>query len=411
MSSASELSDSEDLPSVPFLARRRDVLVLSSDSEGEGGSKLLAPPQRTFGGTKSRVPQPRPRVQNPRVQNPRVPLAPPQAKKGKKNQETVTVLIDPGVLQDGCGGQVLSALQTQETPCVIQAQTIPRSITWSRSSADSNGEGIGQEEAEVLILLPGEEFVTMVHNWKKEPLGGNSKETLHNFVARVTASKSWKVPTLVVMEMEKYFSGGKKLSRKKQKEPTGGGVPGNGKKRLNKQKESSETPPTLGRVEVEEALMDFQLHTGTHLWFLETWKEFADFVCQFSKAVAEAPTKRQRDISSFSFYLDGEWAGGVRVERCGKGHLEVWRRQIQQFNRISVDIANAVVAAYPSPQLLVKAYRCCRTEEERQNLLSDILVRRGEGVTSTSRRVGPEVSKRIYLQITSKEPELSLEFT
>ncbi|KAE8576807.1 hypothetical protein XENTR_v10004325 [Xenopus tropicalis] len=400
MSSGSELSDSEDLPSVPFLSRR-EVLLVSSDSEGEGGPKPLAPPQRTIGG----------RAAPAKLRKPRVPGGGPQPKKGKKGQETVTVLIDPGILQNGCGGQVLSALQAQETPCVIQSQAIPRSITWSRSSADGNEEGLSQEEAEVLILLPGEEFVTMVQNLKKEPLGGSSRETLHNFVARVTAGKSWKVPTLVIMEMEKYFSGGKKLSRKKQKEPLGGEVPGNGKKRLGKRKESPETLPTLTRVEVEEVLMDFQLHTGTHVWFLETWKEFADFVCQFSKAVSEAPTKRQRDNTSFSFYLDGEWAGGVRVERCGKGHLEVWRRQIQQFNRISVDIANAVVAAYPSPHLLVKAYRCCRTEEERQNLLSDILVRRGEGVTSTSRRVGPEISKRIYLQMTSKEPELSLELT
>ncbi|MEE6508160.1 hypothetical protein FKM82_019518 [Ascaphus truei] len=129
----------------------------------------------------------------------------------------------------------------------------------------------------------------------------------------------------------------------------------------------------------------------------------------FSKAVTEAPAKRQRDNAAFSFYMDGEWAGGVRVDRGGKGLLEVWRRQMQQFNRVSGEIANAVVATYPSPQLLAQAYRRCRTEAERHNLLADVLVRRGEGVTSTSRRVGPEVSKRMFLQMTSAQPELSLE--
>ncbi|CAI9569673.1 unnamed protein product [Staurois parvus] len=101
--------------------------------------------------------------------------------------------------------------------------------------------------------------------------------------------------------------------------------------------------------------------------------------------------------------------GGVRVEKCGKGLLEVWKRQIQQFNRVSVEVASAVVAAYPSPQLLIKAYRHCQTNAERHGLLSDILVRRGEGVASTSRRVGPELSKRIYLQFTNSQPELSLD--
>ncbi|PIO13105.1 hypothetical protein AB205_0142610 [Aquarana catesbeiana] len=56
-----------------------------------------------------------------------------------------------------------------------------------------------------------------------------------------------------------------------------------------------------------------------------------------------------------------------------------------------------------------EAYRNCQTNAERHSLLSDLLVRRGEGVTSTSRRVGPELSKRIYLQFTSLQPELSLD--
>uniref|UniRef100_A0A8C5R3A0 ERCC4 domain-containing protein n=1 Tax=Leptobrachium leishanense TaxID=445787 RepID=A0A8C5R3A0_9ANUR len=163
---------------------------------------------------------------------------------------------------------------------------------------------------------------------------------------------------------------------------------------------------------IQMKMIDFQLLVGFRVRFVETWKEFADFVCMFNKAVAEAPDKIQRNNSSkYSFYIDGEWAGGARVERCGKGLLEVWKRQIQQFNRVSVEIANAVVAAYPSPHALIQAYNYCDTESQRHNLLSNILVRRGEGVTSTSRHIGKEISKRIYLQLTSLDPELLLEFT
>ncbi|KAM4691209.1 crossover junction endonuclease EME1 [Rhinophrynus dorsalis] len=417
MSSLSD-SDSEDLPPVPFLSRRDvtsrpDVMVLSSDSDEEQplplSSRLLgAPSSKNLGAPSSK------NLGGPASRN----LAPttscvlpgaPQNKKGKKNPDIVTVLIDPGLLQGGCGGQVLSCLQAQDTQCVIQTQPVPHSITWSRTSGDTEAEGSCQEEADILVLVPGEEFVTMVQNSKKDPDG--SKETLHSFVGRVKAGRPWKVPTLVIMEMEKYFKGNKSLSRKRLREAVAGEASGNGKKRLCKRKEVHESLPLLTRVDVEETLMELQLCTGVHVWFLETWKEFADFVCMFTKAVTEAPTKRQRDNCSFSFYLDGEWAGGVRVDRCGKGLLDVWRRQVQQFNRVSVEIASAVVAEYPSPQLLVQAYHRCHTEEERYNLLSDILVRRGQGVTSTSRRVGPEMSKRIYQQMMSREPELSLELS
>lgn len=97
------------------------------------------------------------------------------------------------------------------------------------------------------------------------------------------------------------------------------------------------------------------------------------------------------------------------MDQAGRGLALVWRRQIQQLNRVSSEMASAIADAYPSPQLLVQAYQRCVSEQERQNLLADIQVRRGEGVTSTSRRVGPELSRRIYLQMTTGQPDLILD--
>ncbi|KAM8945893.1 structure-specific endonuclease subunit EME1 [Pelodytes ibericus] len=293
----------------------------------------------------------------------------------------------PGLLQGGQGRQVLSALQVHHTTCVIQTQPVVRSITWKRMPGHVEGEDPCQEDFEMVILVPAEEFVAMVQNQRKVPQSDYSNETLRRFV---TISKACIMPTMVILEMEKYFRGHKDKTRKRLK--------------VNQEE------PCLTRVQVEEAVIDIQLHMGLHIWFLETWDEFADFACMFSKAVAEAPAKKQRN-NSLSFYLDGDWAGGVRVERGGKGLLGVWMRQIQQFNRVSMEIANAVVVAYSSPQILIKAYNSCATETERYNMLSDIIVRRGEGITSTHRRVGLDISKRIYVQFTSLDPELLLDLS
>ncbi|GAA6067903.1 crossover junction endonuclease EME1, partial [Tachysurus ichikawai] len=62
----------------------------------------------------------------------------------------------------------------------------------------------------------------------------------------------------------------------------------------------------------------------------------------------------ERDKTGFSFCLESEWAGGQKVERTGKGLLQVWKRQIQQLNRVSADMATAILSAYPSPQLLIQ---------------------------------------------------------
>lgn len=60
---------------------------------------------------------------------------------------------------------------------------------------------------------------------------------------------------------------------------------------------------------------------------------------------------------------------------------------------------------------LKQAYGRCRTEREKLSLLSDVLIRRGEGVTSTTRRVGPELSKRLFLLMTSTDPQQVLDST
>lgn len=46
------------------------------------------------------------------------------------------------------------------------------------------------------------------------------------------------------------------------------------------------------------------------------------------------------------------------MDRSGRGLALVWRRQIQQLNRVSLEMASAVVDAYPSPQLLIQVCHC-----------------------------------------------------
>uniref|UniRef100_A0A8W8J9W7 Crossover junction endonuclease EME1 n=1 Tax=Magallana gigas TaxID=29159 RepID=A0A8W8J9W7_MAGGI len=124
------------------------------------------------------------------------------------------------------------------------------------------------------------------------------------------------------------------------------------------------------------------------VYLLETSEEPAEFVRTFSKAVAEKPAKKDR--LQTAFFDDG--VSTVKVDKNGQGLLKVWKQQLLQFKNISPDIADAIVHAYPSPHSLM---------EEQEKLLENIVVRRGAGVLETSRRVGKEMSRRIYTLVTS----------
>ncbi|NWH65659.1 EME1 endonuclease, partial [Geococcyx californianus] len=157
--------------------------------------------------------------------------------------------------------------------------------------------------------------------------------------------------------------------------------------------------------------VDLHLDKQVQVSIFESWEELGEFTMMFTKAVAEAPYKREQENTGFSFCLEKSWCGGVKVDHFGNGLFEVWKRQIQQFNRVSVEMAEAVVSAYPSPLLLIEAYNKCSSEQERVNMLANIPVHRGDGVTATCRRIGPELSRRIYLQMTSLDPDLCLDVT
>nr|XP_035932150.1 crossover junction endonuclease EME1 isoform X2 [Halichoerus grypus] len=311
------------------------------------------------------------------------------------------------LLQTEGGGQLLGALQSMECRCVIEAQAVPCSITWRRRAAPSEVDGQEDwvEEPTVLVLLPAEAFVSMVQNFKQGSVGGTEKgkETLRSFVTDATARAAGKALSLVIVDQEKRFSAPNPPRRRKQ------GVADREQAKEKQRRPEANTGCMVSRVDVEEALVDLQLYTQAQARTVQSWKELADFACAFTKAVAETPFKKLRDQTSFSFCLESDWAGGAKVDRAGRGLALVWRRQIQQLNRVSLEMASAIVDTYPSPQLLVQAYRRCLSEQERQNLLADIQVRRGEGVTATSRRVGPELSRRIYLQMTALQPDLSLD--
>ncbi|XP_047687828.1 crossover junction endonuclease EME1 isoform X2 [Prionailurus viverrinus] len=319
----------------------------------------------------------------------------------------IIVGLDPVLLQMEGGGQLLGALQSMECRCVIEAQAVPCSITWRRRAGlAEDGEEGWVEEPMVLVLLLAEAFVSMVYKFKQGSLGDSEKgkETLRSFVTDTAARTAGKALSLVIVDQEKCFSAPHLPRRRKR------GVANReqAKERKRRQPDAS-AGQMVSRVDVEEALVDLQLYTEAQARIVQSWKELADFACAFTKAVAEAPFKKLRDQTSFSFCLESDWAGGAKVDRAGRGLALVWRRQIQQLNRVSLDMASAIVDTYPSPQRLVQAYRQCFSEQERQNLLADIQVRRGEGVTSTSRRVGPELSRRIYLQMTTLQPALSLD--
>ncbi|KAG5194919.1 hypothetical protein JEQ12_012208 [Ovis aries] len=167
------------------------------------------------------------------------------------------------------------------------------------------------------------------------------------------------------------------------------------------------TEAAVGWPEVEEALVHLQLWANVDVLLVASWQELSQHVCAFTKALAQRPFKQARESGAFPFCTSGRWTAGERVARDGMGLRGAWWRQVRQFNRVSPAVADAVVSAFPSPRLLQQAYEACGTEQERLALLADLPVKTGK--RAPPRRVGPDLSRRICLFLTTTDPDLLLD--
>ncbi|XP_060071395.1 crossover junction endonuclease EME1-like [Ylistrum balloti] len=321
------------------------------------------------------------------------------------------VILDTHLVNDlGLGASIFKSCESLGVQCVAEPQTIPFTITWQRTVTEFK---VTEEKVDtwtrqtvednVLTLIPTSDFVQFVENFKQAQMGQDQGQaTLKKYIQTLQQYYQHKHVTAAVLGMEKYFREQKTVIQRKHKET----VRSKEMREPSRPKKTKkgETNTLVSKMDVEEAIVETQLQTGTMVHMVESNEEFADIVKSFTKAVAEKPAKKDRLESVFSFHEDG--TTGVRVDKSGHGLLKVWKQQLLQFKNISPDIADAVLAEYPSPYLLYKALTECTDETSASRLLENIVVRRGTGVLGTTRRIGKEMSRRIYLFLTSRNPNV-----
>ncbi|XP_044160737.1 probable crossover junction endonuclease EME2 [Bufo gargarizans] len=331
----------------------------------------------------------------------------------------MTVQLDAALLQDAGCEDLLDSLRTAGYNYSIEPHSAPYSVTWRREMPGdwTCVEGLELcrgEEDEMLILVDPKDFLTSVRCFIQAPVTSSNTETMGPAFGFGKKYPNKKI-TLVILGLPEYRRC-QRLSHKMERHSLEG-----------KARRDLEDSWVTWR-QIDEALVFLQLYYNMEVLNLETWKQFGQHVCAVTKSVAQRPFRRHWEAQSYSFCTSaGSWRGwGPRGSLTGLPL--VWRRQIQQLNRVSPAMAAAVTEAYPSPQLLMQAYAACNTEREKLSLLSDLRVPRNTGATEgedpdddasstlgkepaagKERRIGPDISRRIWLFMTATNPELVLD--
>ncbi|XP_051274374.1 probable crossover junction endonuclease EME2 isoform X2 [Dicentrarchus labrax] len=300
----------------------------------------------------------------------------------------LTVCVDPALLQQDGSDILLDTLAAFEWKFSIESQQLPHSITWTRDLPQGDDGKGSVEEEQVVLVLDLTDFMDMVVSVKKMLDSEGEEVGVGSFLSPLLEClnrDAKKVVTLLVTDSQPDY----------RTDACG----------VHLLDETLQSKLGMEDLDIEEVLVYLQLSKNISLVFLDGWQEVTNHVCAVTKALSKRPFKLLTERAELPFCVDGSWASGVRVERDGSGLIGVWTKQIQQLNRVSPAVASTVTAAYPSPQLLLQAYQSLGSEEDRKGLLAGLLVKSG----GKERRIGPEISARVYRSLTAQNPQLVLD--
>ncbi|XP_025421030.1 crossover junction endonuclease EME1 isoform X1 [Sipha flava] len=284
----------------------------------------------------------------------------------KECMKYITVHIDVNLQNQGYSEQIISEIQSTDVKYKIESNTsVSHSVTWSRQISDTNSE-----DESFMLLIWDFEFV------KKLILSDQLIEKI-NFI-KIYKSQLSIIIHCTTDELKKTRS--KKNSQ-------------------------------LSRSDMLKSLEQMLLSCSISFRFIENKNEISLAILYYTKSIAQKPfklNKYKEEQDGCNWYASGHTKNCISVDKNGTGLSQLWRQMLSQFPLCTLEISEAISSVYTSPITLLKAYENCRSRLEGETLLQDIPVRRGFGPLASNRRIGPELSKKIYIFFTDNTGSTTL---
>jgi len=133
-------------------------------------------------------------------------------------------------------------------------------------------------------------------------------------------------------------------------------------------------------------------------------QDFLALLQRYTKAIAEAPYKKQRNetLGGFKKYLANDKKQCVKVDQ-GNGYGRLWQQHLNRLPMVTLEVAESIIAQYPCPKKLIDHFASDPTAVQ---TLADMKIKRCNGPQPlhTERRIGNVLSNKLYTLYNSKDP-------
>ncbi|KAF5269376.1 hypothetical protein FQA39_LY08768 [Lamprigera yunnana] len=299
----------------------------------------------------------------------------------------ITAKLDSNIINEKYTGEILNSLQALGVDFKFESQIIPNTIMWISKSQpqiiDSETQ-IHKKDTEVdqvLLIMNWKELIELIHS-----------NTLLTHIDSIKSILNKKKIFILIYGIQGYFNYYKRQSQKELKNDTKGN---------SKIDTMYENVPKVSRKQLEYALTELQILQLCCHQFLENSKDMGEMVGHLTKSIALIPYKlaKYQKQQQLDWFISGDNKDCVNVDKNGNGLKRLWQQQLVTFPLTRLEHAEAIMAKYPSLKSLIE--ECNKVNEKGEQFLKDLPIRRAAGPLTTVRKLGPELSKKVYTYFTA----------
>lgn len=167
---------------------------------------------------------------------------------------------------------------------------------------------------------------------------------------------------------------------------------------------------SIGETDLQELRLMLELELKRkhpdwkfHLEFYEKTVDIVQAVVRYTLSIAQfAPKQKVLSSTGLDWAINMDKERAVDPTKSRNDLTQLWINQLQQFSQITLPIAKAIAAEYPSPCALLDQYRNLSVKEG-EELLAELYVQR-----NLKRHIGSNISKKIHCFMTCKEPSVHI---
>lgn len=302
------------------------------------------------------------------IQKRKIQLEQERATRPGECNKFLTALVNKDLTQAHSGSKIREKLGEADIKVEVISNSLPNTITWKRAInkkiITDDGkviefDNVENDEPYLLMIIGAEEFVKASKDNNLLNIVQAAQEILP-FYPQST--------TLIIYGLKDFC--------RRQKH-------------------------VIGIKETEIKLTQLQLLAVCSHRLHETPDDIALTVAQISRAIAEEPykSKQYQKLDQEHLYLTSDVKVSVTDDPASLSRL--WQIQLTSLPKVTYEIAQSIIKEYPLPKTLIEAYKKSINPEK---MLADIPIIR-TGPLSKTRKLGPDLSRKIYTLMMSDNPE------